>query len=260
LLSYTRYIHENSDTWVTFVHGAGGSSIIWHKQVRQFKKHFNVILLDLRGHGASVSSDFTEKKNKDYTFNSLAADIIEVIDHEKIKSSHFIGISLGTIIIRTLADTYPDRVKSMIMGGAIMQLGFRTRIVLGLAGLLQKVVPYDRLYTMLTFLIMPYQNHKESRRLCIKESKKIYKEEFLKWFKLGLAIRPVLRFFRSVEVKIPTLYIMGEEDYLFLPGIRKVAEKHHSSNLFIVEDCGHVVNVEQPTLYNNMVIGYLSGF
>lgn len=260
LLSYTKYIHENSDTWVTFVHGAGGSSIIWHKQVRQFKKHFNVLLLDLRGHGESVSSDFVEELNDLYTFDSLAEDIIEVVDFEKIEKSHFIGISLGTVIIRALAEKHPQRVQSMIMGGAITKLGFRSQLILRIGMLLRKVVPYHKLYNVLTFLIMPYKSHRESRMLCIKESKKLYKEEFLKWFTLAVEINPMLRFFRSVEIKIPTLYIMGEEDYLFLPSIRKIVESHTASNLFVVQDCGHVVNVEQPQLYNNMVIGYLSGF
>lgn len=260
MLSYTKYIHENSDTWVTFVHGAGGSSTIWHKQVKEFRKRFNVLLLDLRGHGDSVTSNFLENFNDIYTFDSLSEDIIEVINHENIKQSHFIGISLGTIIIRTLAEKNPERVLSMVMGGAIMKLDFKSRLVLGLGMKLKKVIPYDKLYNVLTFFIMPYKNHRESRMLHINESKKIYKEEFLKWFSLAVEINPLLRFFRSVEIKIPTLYIMGEEDYLFLPSIRKVVEKHTASNLFVVEDCGHVVNVEQPKLYNNMVLGYLAGF
>jgi pimeloyl-ACP methyl ester carboxylesterase len=36
-----------------FVHGAGGSSSIWFKQIRDFQKQYNVLLLDLRGHGES---------------------------------------------------------------------------------------------------------------------------------------------------------------------------------------------------------------
>ncbi len=55
LISYTIYKNENANQWVTFVHGAGGSSSIWFKQIREFQKHFNVLLLDLRGHGDSNS-------------------------------------------------------------------------------------------------------------------------------------------------------------------------------------------------------------
>ena len=56
MLHYITYHHKTATEWVTFVHGAGGSSSIWFKQIREFKKHFNVLLLDLRGHGNSKSS------------------------------------------------------------------------------------------------------------------------------------------------------------------------------------------------------------
>ena len=44
---------NNSEKWITFIHGAGGSSSIWFNQVRFFKAYFNVLLIDLRGHGKS---------------------------------------------------------------------------------------------------------------------------------------------------------------------------------------------------------------
>ena len=48
-------IHERApdSEWVVFLHGAGGSSTIWYKQIRAFKEDFNVLLIDLRGHGLS---------------------------------------------------------------------------------------------------------------------------------------------------------------------------------------------------------------
>ena len=106
---------------------------------------------------------------------------------------------------------------------------------------------------------MPNSNHKESRLLFVREAKKLYQKEFIRWFKLTSEINPLLRFFRNADIKIPTLYVMGEEDYLFLPSVRKISNAHTHSNLFVIEDCGHVVNVEQPKLFNKMVISYLSG-
>ena len=98
MINYTVYKNENSEQWVTFVHGAGGSSSIWFKQIRDFKKSYNILLLDLRGHGESKASLKTAFKQK-YTFSALANDILEVLDHLKIEKSHFVGISLGTILI-----------------------------------------------------------------------------------------------------------------------------------------------------------------
>lgn len=257
MIAHTTYLHNTATQWVTFVHGAGGSSSIWFKQIREFQKHFNVLLVDLRGHGASKPSIKNAFKKK-YTFQSIAQDVLEVLDYLKIQKSHFIGISLGTIIIRQLAETHPDRINSMIMGGAILKMNFRSQILMRFGNIFKYVLPYLVLYRFFAFIIMPKKNHKQSRLLFINEAKKLYQKEFIKWFKLTAEINPVLKWFRQVEVNIPTLYVMGEEDYMFLPSVKKVVEKHYkTAKLFVIEQCGHVVNVEQPQVFNKVVIQYI---
>ena len=258
MINYTIYENGKSAQWVTFVHGAGGSSSIWFKQIRDFQKQYNVLLLDLRGHGNSNQQIKIAFKKK-YTFSSLANDILEILDHLKIKKSHFVGISLGTILIRQLAEMHPERVQSMILGGAILKMNFRSQILMKLGNMFKYVLPYLVLYKFFAFVIMPNKNHKQSRLLFINEAKKLYQKEFIKWFKLTAEINPILKWFRQEELNIPTLYIMGEEDYMFLPSVRKVVEKHFkSSRLFVVEQCGHVVNIEQSTTFNTTVLSFLN--
>jgi len=94
--------------------------------------------------------------------------------------------------------------------------------------------------------------------LFINEAKKLYQKEFIRWFKLTAEINPVLKWFRQQELSIPTFYVMGQEDYMFLPSVRKVVERHiNYSKLLVVENCGHVVNVEQPTIFNEEVIQFI---
>lgn len=241
------------------MHGAGGSSSIWYKQIRDFKKHYNVLLLDLRGHGSSKPT-FKKALQKKYTFSALANDIVEVLDHLRIEKTHLVGISLGTILIRQLAEMHPERVQSMILGGAILKMNFRSQILMRLGNIFKYVLPYLVLYRFFAFVIMPKKNHKQSRILFINEAKKVYQKEFIKWFKLTAEINPILKWFRQVELNIPTLYIMGNEDYMFLPAVRQVVEKHNkSSKLFVIEQCGHVVNVEQPAIFNANVISFIQG-
>ena len=109
MLHYTIYENKNSDQWVTFVHGAGGSSSIWYKQIKAYKENFNILLLDLRGHGKSKNP--VNKFIKRYTFEYLTRDVIEVLDHLKIEKSHFVGISLGTIIIRSFRLKWESRTR-----------------------------------------------------------------------------------------------------------------------------------------------------
>mgnify|MGYP003386052599 CR=1 FL=1 len=257
MLNYYLYPHTTSKEWVTFVHGAGGSSSIWFKQVRDFKKHFNVLILDLRGHGNSKPT-LKDTFNPRYTFDSITNDIVEVIHHLQIKKSHFIGISLGTILIRNLAEKKPELVQSMVMGGAIIKLNFRSQLLMRVGNLFKSVVPYMLLYKLFAFIIMPKKNHKKSRLLFVNEAKKLYQKEFLRWFKLTSEINPLLRFFRTKDIQIPTLYVMGSEDHLFLPSIKNIVSKHSTSSLFVVENCGHVVNVEQPELFNSHTIQFIN--
>ncbi len=257
LLNYTTYLHQDSQVWVTFVHGAGGSSSIWYKQVREFRKEFNVLLLDLRGHGNSKPG-IKEAFNEKYTFDAITEDIFEVVEHLQINKSHFIGISLGTILIRNLAEKYPEKVTSLVMGGAIMKLNFRSQLLIRLGNIFKSVVPYLWLYKFFAFIIMPNSNHKESRILFVREAKKLCQKEFLRWFKLTSEINPLLRLFRSNDIKVPTLYVMGGEDYLFLPSVKKIVHAHENSSLLLIEYCGHVVNVEQPEIFNRLVTNYIS--
>jgi len=256
MLHYKFFDHPSSKEIVTFIHGAGGSSAIWFKQLRSFKEKYNVLLIDLRGHGNSKKGFFN--KIKSYNFKVVGDDVIEVLDSLKIKSTHFVGISLGTIIIRELAERFPERVKSMILGGAIMKMNVKGQVLMRFGNLFKSVLPYMVLYKFFAFIIMPKKNHRKSRDIFVNEAKKLEQKEFKKWFALVAEVNPLLRFFRLNEIKTPTLYIMGEQDYMFLPSIRKIVEKHASATLEVIPDCGHVVNIEQPSVFNQKVIQFLS--
>ena len=255
MLHFTTHILHPEAEWVTFVHGAGGSSSIWYKQIRDFRKHFNVLLVDLRGHGGSKKPVY--EKLKQYSFDTIGDEVVEVLDHLKIASTHFIGISLGTIIIREITERYPSRTKSMILGGAIMKLNVRGQILMYTGALVKSLLPYMVLYRFFAFIIMPKEKHRESRNLFINEARKLYQKEFKRWFTLVSQVNPLLAFFRIKDSGVPTLYIMGQEDYMFLPSISKLVKDHVSAQLFVIPACGHVVNVEQPLVFNEAAIGFI---
>jgi pimeloyl-ACP methyl ester carboxylesterase len=104
---------------------------------------------------------------------------------------------------------------------------------------------------------MPNQNHSESRKLFVREAKKLNQKEFIRWFKLAAEVNKILRYFRATDVAIPTLYVMGAEDYLFLPSIRKITLRHIFSELVVLENCGHVVNVDQAKVFNETVLQFI---
>ena len=80
MLYYKTFVSENNNEWITFIHGAGGSSSIWFKQIKNFKSYFNLLLIDLKGHGKSKNIDLEDEDNLDTT----NIQIIGVLDDLKI--------------------------------------------------------------------------------------------------------------------------------------------------------------------------------
>ncbi|MBM3423359.1 MAG: alpha/beta hydrolase [Chlorobi bacterium] len=257
MLHFKTYEHTDADApWVVFVHGAGGSSSIWFLQIKEFIRHFNVLLVDLRGHGKSKHI-VAHKEDRHYNFEDITRDIIEVLDTLKIDKAHFVGISLGTILIRNMSEIAPERVSSMIMGGAIIRLNVRAKVLVTLGNMFKRVVPYMWLYSFFAWIIMPRERHKKSRLLFVNEAKKVAQKEFMRWFRLTYELTPLLRYFEEKDTGIPTLYLMGDEDHMFLPAVRLIITRHTNSWLEVIENSGHVCNVDQPREFNARAIAFL---
>ena len=256
MLNFSVHNNENTSKWVTFIHGAGGSSSIWFQQFRAFKNEFNILLIDLSGHGKSESR-FDENSKEGYTFEMITGDIVEVLNLLSIKKSHFIGVSLGTIIVRDIADRFPNLVESLVLAGAILKFNIRSNMLMIFGNFLRSIVPYILLYKLEAFIIMPKKNHRESRLLLVKECKKLNQKDFIRWCKLTRGIKKVLKSQRQNDIKTPSLYVMGAEDHLFLPSVRKAVLSFTNAQLCVLENSGHVVNIDQPKPFNDMVIKFL---
>jgi pimeloyl-ACP methyl ester carboxylesterase len=255
MLSHKIFRSDDSKEWVCFVHGAGGSSSIWYPQLRDFSKEFNVLVLDLRGHGKSRSIKIQDVKK--FNFDVIVDDITEVLKYRGIEKAHFIGISLGTIIIRCIAERHPSIVQSMCLGGAVFKLSMKSKFLIKIGNLTKSFIPHMMLYRIFATIIIPKNAFKQSRNFFINEAKKVYSREFRKWFTLTSKLKPLLYVFREEEHAAPTLYLMGQHDSLFLPGIRSLIEKHKRSQLKVIPNCGHVVNIDAPSEFNKICIDFI---
>jgi len=254
LLHYRTYEISPTAPWVTFIHGAGGSSSIWFKQIREFKKEYNVLLIDLRGHGKSERGQW----KKGDTFKDVSKEVIEVLDQIEVEKTHIIGMSLGTIVAQTIADHYPERVKSLILGGAIIRFDIRAKILLWTGRATKLFVPYMLLYQLFAYILMPRKEHEESRLAFVNEAKKMCQKEFVKWMSLTKLINPYLASLQASTTAIPTLFLMGDEDYLFIPPIEEVTRNNKGFEFIKIKRSGHVCNIDQPELFNTFSINYIS--
>ena len=86
---------------VLFIHGLGSSTGDWESQVKEFSKNYQVVALDLRGHGQS------DKPAGPYSMSLFASDTVGFLKALGIKSAHIVGISLGGAVAFQLAIDTP---------------------------------------------------------------------------------------------------------------------------------------------------------
>lgn len=95
-------------TALIFIHGWSCDGRYWNKQIPVFAKDYQVITVDLAGHGHS-SLD-----RKDYSMLSFAKDVKSVIDKENIDRAILIGHSMGGSVSAEAAFLMPDKVVGIV--------------------------------------------------------------------------------------------------------------------------------------------------
>jgi len=257
LLYYETHIKPTNTDWLVLVHGAGGSTRTWKRQIEQLGAQYNLLVPDLPGHGKNQHRDVGILE---YSFDSIADKIWEVLDHLQIKKAHLVGISLGTILCLQMRLNQPDRVLSMILPGAIVRLNFKLKILANVSLTLAKIIGYRNFYKLSAHIMMPRNNHKSSRDIFIKESKALTIAEFKNWTLLYYGLNKKLNALFKAPSIVKHLLIMGSQDYLFLPPAQDYADFHANSSISVIDKCGHVVSIEKSEQFNKICLNFLAKF
>ena len=93
------------------LHGFGGSAQENSEAIKYLSKNFQVISVDVRGHGKSG-----KPHDPDAYGMNLIDDQIRLLDHLKIKKAHVAGFSMGGVITLGMLGSHPERILSAIVG------------------------------------------------------------------------------------------------------------------------------------------------
>lgn len=101
---------------IVLVHGSALSKAIWRGfgYTKALREHFQVITMDLRGHGLSGKPTTPA----DYAMDTLVADALAVMDAAGLQQAHYGGYSVGARMGFSLAVAAPERILSFTsLGG-----------------------------------------------------------------------------------------------------------------------------------------------
>ena len=101
---YATFGHGES---VVMLHGGLANADYWGHQVRALQTHYQVIVMDSRGHGRS------SRDAQPFGYDLMASDVLAVMDHLGIKKAAIVGWSDGAIIGLDIAMHHPERVSKL---------------------------------------------------------------------------------------------------------------------------------------------------
>jgi 3-oxoadipate enol-lactonase len=246
--------HVGAGPLVIFLHGIGGNRTNWHDQLAEFGAHFHAVAWDARGYGASDDYDGA------LDFGDFAVDMARVADHFGAARAHLVGLSMGGVIAMDFATRYPDRVATLTlcdtMPGFDHLTGAQRRefIRLRQEPLLAGMEPRDIAPIVAKTLLGKAPRPGCFERLVASMSA-LHKESYLK------TITGSVNYARPLELETiaaPVHIVVGEEDTLTPPAM-SIAMVHRilGARMTVIENAGHLSNIEQPEAFNRAVLGFL---
>jgi 3-oxoadipate enol-lactonase len=238
--------------WIVLVHDGNLHSVTWDEQFPVFSKNYKVVRYDRRGYGKST---YPEKP-----YSNLE-DLAEVFSQLNIDKATLIGMSAGGGLVIDFTLEHPDKVTGLVLVGAVVSgYGYsdhlRTRggnlspEVLSDPAKLADYMCHRDPYTF-------YKGNKEAKErgyaylMNNLQNYKMDKFSFLKGPK-----RPALPNLK--EIKVPALIIVGEYDIPDCHAHAGVIETGISgSERVIINKSGHIVPLEQPAIFNEIVLTFL---
>jgi len=105
-INYTLY--GEGETALVFVHGWCCDQGYWREQVDTFSQEYNVVTIDLAGHGKSG------KERDDYTLQAFGMDVASVVKHLELDRIILIGHSMGGGVILAAAHQLKEQTLAVI--------------------------------------------------------------------------------------------------------------------------------------------------
>ena len=244
-----------------FSHEFAGDITSWDPQVNFFTRRYQVITYCHRGYPPSDVPDDPEL----YSQEHLVSDMRELLEHLGIGQAYIAGLSMGGSAAVSFAIAHPEMCRALIVASAGSGTTDRDRLLASWQELSELMLTEG-----MEKFAEGYANGPE--RVQFRRKDPVGWEKF----RAGLAAHSAqgsAYTFRGVQMKRPTIYqleeqlrsiqapaliLVGDEDEPCLePGLF-MKRAMPRSGLAILPQSGHTINLEEPALFNQTILDFLT--
>ena len=246
---------------IVFVHEFAGDCRSWEAQFRHFGQRYRCIAYNARGFPPSDVPQGVER----YSQARARDDIRAVLDGLNIDKAHIVGLSMGGFATLHFGFAYPDRARSLTIGGCgygaapdqrkqFAEEAEAAAVRFEDIGMAKAAETYALGPTRVQFQNKDPRGWREFADQLAEHSGKGSALTMR-----GVQSRRPSLFDLTAEMKkitAPTLIITGDEDWACLEPGFLMKRMISSAGLVVMPNCGHTINLEDPDAYN----GHLDDF
>ena len=224
-------------------HGYSATSYMWREQVAALQEHYQVVVWDVRGHGQSDSPEDPACYSEALTLEDMAA-ILDVLHVERAVIG---GLSLGGYLSLAFNVEYPERVSALMLFDT--GPGYR------------KDEPREGWNEMARGRARFFRRRGTES---IAQEHAAHGNQHRSAEGLALAAEGILQQYdaRVIDslphIQVPTLVLVGEQDTPFLAASSYMAGRIPGAEEVVLQDAGHVANIDQPEAFNRAVSDFLA--
>ena len=239
---------------IIFIHGFPLNKSMWNIQVEALKENYRVIAYDIRGHGNS------DPGIDEFSIELFVIDLLRLMEKLKIEKSILCGLSLGGYIALNAVLKHPDRFDGLILNDTqciadtpeIKENRCNAIISIKEKGVEQYADEIiKKLFAQETF------TKNKNVVDAVKEMIISTQKQSLCNTLHALAERKETCD-QLPEINIPVLIMVGEEDKITpIAAAQQMHEKILNSKLEIIQQAGHISNLENPTAFYTHLVNFL---
>lgn len=244
------------------LHGFTGSMRSWDAFVPGLSKDYQVIVVDLHGHGQADSPEDPDS----YTTERTVQDLVALLDELQLTSVHVLGYSMGGRIALSLAMLAPARVRSLILESSSPGLASAEERAARIASdhTLASRIERDGLAAFVTHwenipLFASLRRMPDSVQQAIREQRMRNNPTGLANSLRGIGTGSQPSWWSELhKLSMPVLLLAGELDEKFDRIAQTMLPQIPHGRYTRISDAGHALHIEQPAVFQAHVLSFLN--